>query len=237
MGYRSPQTRFVLAVLVAIAGLASVVSHADARVARAATTIDFDAAPLGKAWLDASSFGPWHSLHDGFGVTRVERAGDVRVLALRTRAPQRADETFSSLVHTRRSFGDIDFGVTVHTAMQLRKPAANPWEVGWILWRYKDNRHFYSFIVKPNGWELAKQDASYRGSQRFLAVSYDRAYPVGRSYRLRVRHVGNMITVWVDGARVVRYTDGERPYRSGAIALYAEDALARYSVVSLHPLR
>ena len=239
MGSRSLQPPFVVAALVVGAALLGAVPRADAHAARAvaATSIGFDAAPLRKAWPDAISFGPWYSLHDGFGVTRVERAGGARVLSLRTRAPKTADETFSSLVHTRRSFGNVDFGVTVHTEQQLRTPAANPWEVAWILWRYRDNRRFYSFIVKPNGWELVKQDASYPGAQRFLAVSYDRGYPTGRSYRLRVRHVGDTITVWVNGKRLVRYTDRERPYRAGAIALYAEDAVARYSAVSLHPLR
>lgn len=199
--------------------------------------LGFDGAPVAERWVDATAFGHWYSLHDGFGLTQVERTPAGRVLSLRTRVPASAEETFSSLVRTRRAFGDVDFSVSVRTVAQLRTPAPNPWEVGWVLWRYSDNTHFYSFIVKPNGWELAKQDSAYRGSQRFLAVSYGRSYPVGRTYRVRVRHVGATVTVWVDGVRTVRFTDLERPYRSGAIALYAEDAVVRYSPVVLYSAR
>jgi hypothetical protein len=173
-------------------------------------------------------------LHDGFGRTHVEKGRTDRILSLRTREPASTAETFSSLVRTRPAFGDVDFAVSIRTIAQLRRPAANPWEVGWVLWRYTDNHHFYSFIVKPNGWELAKQDSAYAGSQRFLAVSYSRAYPIGVSYRIRVRHVGDTVTIWVDGVRIVRYTDRERPYSSGSIALYAEDSSALYSPIKLN---
>ena len=193
--------------------------------------IGYEGARVGERWPDATAFGAWYSLHDGFGRTAVASAGRRRVLTMTTLAPATRDQTFSSLVHTRRPFRDVDFSVSVRTVRQLRHPAPNPWEVGWILWRYTDNKHFYSFIVKPDGWELAKQDAAYRGSQRFLAYSYARRFPIGRSYRIRVRHVGNTITVWVDGTRIVRFTDRARPYRSGAIALYAEDSSVRYTAV------
>jgi hypothetical protein len=97
-----------------------------------------------------------------------------------------------------------------------------------LLWRYTDNEHFYSFIVKPDGWELAKQDATYPGKQRFLAYSYARSFPVGRTYGIRIRHVRDEVTVWVDGQKIVSFTDRERSYRRGSIALYAEDATALY---------
>jgi 3-keto-disaccharide hydrolase len=198
------------------------------------TWIGFAAAPVGEPWTDARAFGPWYSLHDGFGRTQVEQTSAGRVLSLRTRAAASTAETFSSLVHTRQMYSDLDFGVTVQTVAQLRVHDPNPWEVGWVLWRYSDNRHFYSFIVKPDGWELAKQDTAYAGSQRFLAYSYARSYPVGRPYRIRVRHVGDTVTIWVDGVRIVRYTDRERPYSSGSIALYAEDSSALYSPIKLN---
>jgi len=237
MGRRHPQQLCRAAVIVAcVATLGAVAPGAGANVhdrARLPLQLGFDANPIAEPWVDATAFGAWYSLHDGFGRTQVARAGNGRLLTLRTRAPATAAETFSSLVHTRRTFHDVDFSVTVRTTAQLRQPEANPWEVGWVLWRYTDNRHFYSFIVKPNGWELAKQDGAYNGSQRFLAVSYASSYPVGQAYRIRVRHVGRTVTVWVDGTRIVRYTDRERPYASGSIALYAEDSAVRYSPVLL----
>ena len=223
----------VACVAILVVGAPSTAAGVNARGAPP-LHLGFDGAPIGAPWLDATAFGHWYSLHDGFGRTQVEPAGAGRVLSLRTRQPASASETFSSLVRTRQAFGNVDFDVAVRTVAQLRQPHANPWEVGWLLWRYTDNTHFYSFIVKPNGWELAKQDSAYKGSQRFLAVSYAHSYPVGRQYRIRVRHVGATIIVWVDGVRIVRYTDRERPYSTGSIALYAEDAAVRYGPVALH---
>ena len=240
MGRRHPQPLCRAAVIVAYLAILAVGAPgagAGADVndsAQSPLQIGFDAIPIAEPWVDATAFGAWYSLHDGFGRTQVEPAGNGRVLTLRTRVPATAAETFSSLVRTRRAFHDVDFSVTLRTTAQLRKQHPNPWEVGWVLWRYTDNRHFYSFIVKPNGWELAKQDGAYDGSQRFLAFSYQRSYPVGRAYRIRVRHVGRTVTVWVDGTRIVRYIDRERPYSSGSIALYAEDSAVRYSPVLLH---
>lgn len=58
----------------------------------------------------------------------------------------------------------------------------NPWEVGWLLWCFSpdpthpydpsptsnSNFRFYALTLKPNGWEVSKQDPAYPGGQRFL---------------------------------------------------------------------
>ena len=80
------------------------------------------------------------------------------------------------------------------TTAQLRSPdntpptpqnpdsKPNPWEVGWLLWCFSpdpthpydpsptsnSNFRFYALTLKPNGWEVSKQDPSYKGGQRFL---------------------------------------------------------------------
>ena len=197
--------------------------------------LGFDRAPLNTAWPDGTTWGNWYSLHNGFGRTTVVNEPTGRALLLSTRSPNNSSETYSSLVHSTRTFADIDFTVRLRTLRQLRQ-APNPWEVAWVLWRYTDNEHFYSFIVKPNGWELAKEDTAYPGKQRFLAYSYACSYPTGRTYAIRIRHLGNHITVWVDGKQIVAFTDHERPYRSGSIALYTEDAATLYRPVELRPV-
>ena len=80
------------------------------------------------------------------------------------------------------------FSANIVTTAQLRntknnpdsKP--NPWEVGWLLWCFSpdpthpydpsptsnSNFRFYALCLKPNGWEVSKQDPSYKGGQRFL---------------------------------------------------------------------
>jgi 3-keto-disaccharide hydrolase len=207
-------------------------SAARVKPASSLDRLDFDRAPLGAGWPDDTTWGDWHSVHDGFGRTAVVEDGAGRLLQLSTRTPELPTETYSSLVHSARAFSDVDFTVRLRTARQLRA-APNPWEVAWVLWRYTDNAHFYSFIVKPDGWELAKEDAAYPGKQRFLAYSYARSFPAGRTYEIRIRHVREEITIWVGGRRIVAFRDRERPYRSGSIALYAEDAVALYEPVVL----
>lgn len=80
------------------------------------------------------------------------------------------------------------------TTAQLRSPdntpptpqnpdsKPNPWEVGWLLWCFSpdpthpynpsptsnSNFRFYALCLKSNGWEVSKQDPSYKGGQRFL---------------------------------------------------------------------
>lgn len=63
----------------------------------------------------------------------------------------------------------------------------NPWEVGWLLWCFSpdpthpydpsptsnSNFRFYALTLKPNGWEVSKQDPSYKGGQRFLKSNTD----------------------------------------------------------------
>lgn len=63
----------------------------------------------------------------------------------------------------------------------------NPWEVGWLLWCFSpdpthpydpsptsnSNFRFYALCLKPNGWEVSKQDPSYKGGQRFLKSNTD----------------------------------------------------------------
>lgn len=196
--------------------------------------LTYDAAPTGVSWSEGTRYGSWYSVHSGFGSTRVENTSQGRRLWLSPRAPTAVSETFSSLVRSVRSFGDIDMTLRFQTLAQLRLPQPNPWEVAWVIWRYADNDHFYYFIVKPNGWELGKEDPAYPGKQRFLASSSgDHRFPIGVWYRLRVRHVGDEIMVWIDDRLVARFRDRQRPYRAGTVALYVEDARAVFGPVAL----
>ena len=91
------------------------------------------------------------------------------------------------------------FSANIVTTKQLRNPdntpptkdnptsRPNPWEVGWLLWCFSpdpthpydpsptsnSNFRFYALCLKPNGWEVSKQDPSYKGGQRFLKSNTD----------------------------------------------------------------
>ena len=131
------------------------------RAAPSLQTIGYDRAPLGTPWLDRTAatvvVAARRLRRDERGQDRSRQQG----MRLSTAAALTPSTTYSALVRTTRTWGDLDFTIRLRTLAQRRRGQPNPWEVGWLLWRYTDNDHFYSFIVKPNGFELGKQDPAY----------------------------------------------------------------------------
>lgn len=192
--------------------------------AEAGTPLEDDFESLAVAtWEEGSSHGPWRVQFDGYGSVGVARAGS-NVLSLKPKASDEANETHAALVTSERTFSDVDLRVRAKTVKQLRSPTANPWESAWVVWHYKDNTHFYYLALKPNGWELGKADPRYPGAQRFLATGSSQKFPVGSWASVRVRQVGTTMTVWANGELLTKVTDNERPYTSGALGFYNEDA-------------
>ena len=124
---------------------------------------------------------------------------------------------------------------TVVTTEQLRDGTPNPWEVGWLLWSYTDPEHFYALVLKPNGWEVSKQDTAYEGSQRFLASGQERTFPVGTTHTATVALTpapgALTMDVTVDGEHLATVTDEHSPYTTGTVALYCEDATVTFTGV------
>ena len=87
--------------------------------------------------------------------------------------------SFSANIVTRKQLRNKD-----NTPPTKENPDSkpNPWEVGWLLWCFSpdpthpydpsptsnSNFRFYALCLKANGWEVSKQDPSYKGGQRFL---------------------------------------------------------------------
>lgn len=155
-------------------------------------------------------------------------------LSLSPAAAPTTPGTHGALVTTTQQFGDLDVSIRLRTIRQLRRKP-NAWEVGWLLWHYTDDKHFYYLTLKPNGWELGKEDPSYRGAQRFLRTGMGPSFPVGVGHTARVRQVGRVITVWGDGKLLTTVTDTARPYSSGRVGLYTEDAEVRFYSVDVRP--
>jgi hypothetical protein len=179
--------------------------------------------PASVPWADGLEYGAWTSVYDGYGTTRVE-AGETWVLSQTPKTTKSDGVTHGALAVTRQKYGDVDFSVQQRTVTQLRMPHPNPWEVPWVLWAHADDTHFYYLVLKPNGWELGKEDPAYLGAQRYLATGSSPTFCVGAWHTVRVRHVGHTIEAWGDGQLLVSFTDRERPYSRGHIGLYAEDA-------------
>jgi len=176
-------------------------------------------------WSDGEVHGRWTVLFTGYGTV----SGDDDEVVLEPRSAAGPELTHAGLVVTTERHPGPDFEITVRTEAQLRTGSPNPWEVGWVLWNVQDNDHFYAVALKPNGWEISKQDPAYPGKQRFLASGTDRRFPVGGEHRVSVVHDGPRTTVGVDGRELATVVDEESPYRGGAIGLYTEDARVRFS--------
>lgn len=192
----------------------------------------FEGLSTGRTWTDGAVHGQWTDVFNGYGSAGIESAGDL-VLALSPKAATSAGETHAALAVSNTAFQDPDLNVRMKTVSQLRSGSpANAWETAWLLWNYTDNSHFYYLALKPNGLEIGKEDPAYPGNQRFL-VTTSTPYSVGRWYNVRVKHVANTFTVWVDGAQVAQFTDNERPYSGGALGLYTEDAYVQFNDISV----
>jgi|SRR5579859_3475570 len=175
----------------------------------------------------------WRVAYDGYGhVAQTARPGVTRITLAPARPASPAD-THAALVLSRRSWRDLTAEIRVRTNRQLRRPHPNPWEVGWILWHYLSDQHFYYIALKPNGWELGKEDPAYPGNQRFLASGGEPVFPTGRWYTVTVQQRRDVITVAVGGHRLVRFTDNENPYRWGRVGLYTEDASATFQPLAI----
>jgi 3-keto-disaccharide hydrolase len=143
-------------------------------------------------------------------------------------------ETHGSLVLGPATTGDVTVQVDMATSRQLRTGSApNPWEVGWLLWHYTDDQHFYYVILKPNGWEIGKEDPAYPGSQRFLASGSSPQFPLGPWYRVRVAQSAGTIQLFVNDLLIATTFDDDLPYSGGRVGLYAEDAESYFDNVAI----
>lgn len=193
---------------------------------------DFSTYSTGTCLADGKSFGSWTSVYAGYGCNSITKLTNGAALSIRPKTSTVSSETHAGLVTGPAFSGDISYQVDVQTAQPLRSPP-NAWEVAWVIWNYTDDTHFYYFVAKPNGWELGKEDPAYPGAQRFLATGSSPTFPIGKFYKVKITQVANTISVYVDGVLIKSFTDNERPYTSGKIGVYSEDALIYAQSVSV----
>jgi hypothetical protein len=147
-----------------------------------------------------------------------------------------AGETHAPLAISQQQFTDVHLSLDMETTQQLRTDSVpNSWEVGWVLWDYVDNTHFYYAALKPNGLEIGKADPAYPGAQRFLVTLETPTFAVGTTHHIDIRQThdaaSTSLTVSVDGGALASFTDTQRPYASGAVGLYTADARVAFDNV------
>jgi hypothetical protein len=147
-----------------------------------------------------------------------------RVLVLSPEVATRPNETHAALVLSNMSFsGDITFRGRVQTVKQLRTGSSpNPWECVWIVWNYQGN-HFYYVALKTNGWEIGKYDRTVKNQQKFLRTGKT-PYELGVWHEFEITQKENEITVRIDDVDIAAFRDLVRPFMSGKLGFYTEDA-------------
>jgi len=224
----------------ATAGLPPKVRRAQARRRRAAALAltavlacaGSGAVILRSAILGHSGPGEWRSVFNGYGAIAMTGSGPQQVITLAPRRTRARAVTHSALVISTARYRDFVATAQVQTERQLRQGAAgrpHPWEVGWVVWHYTSDQHFYALTLEQNGWVLSKQDPAYRGNERFLASGRTPAFRLGAAHSVRVVQVGDLITVSGDGHLLAQFTDHQRPGLSGSFGLYSEDSDVRFS--------
>jgi Domain of Unknown Function (DUF1080) len=184
-------------------------------------------------WSSRNLDDGWTTVHDGYGKVGIETAEDgQQVHFLSPIVAVAPEDTHAALEVKDRPLGDLQLDLRVRTVNQLRQGSPpNPWEAAWTVWHYTDDRHFYYLLLKPNGWELGKRDPAYPGGQRFLASDNVPIYHLNTWYQVRIVQVATTMKVWVNDLLLASFTDQERPYTSGRVGLYTEDAYAQFADV------
>lgn len=169
----------------------------------------------------------WQIVYTGYGTVQIENGQ----LMMAPKAATQASETHAPLVVAGdTAWKDYIFSVKINTTKQLRTGSTpNPWEVGWVIFRYVDAQNFYYFINKPNGIELGKLVA---GQQKFLYTAGTPKLTIGQWNNYKVTLKGNNIKITIDGTQVVNFTDTTASsFLNGKIGLYNEDAKVYYDDV------
>src|SRR5437762_10855648 len=138
--------RRLVGVILFVTALAVAVAPPARALGASLLTDGFDAYPTGVSWVDGSLHGNWSAVYNGYGVTKVVSDRSSNVLQEKPKSSTSPGETRAGLVRSVASVGDSDTTVLVKTVAQLRKPSPNAWEVGWVLWHYTNDSHFYYFI-------------------------------------------------------------------------------------------
>ena len=110
----------------------------------------------------------WYLGYNGYGSVAASQRNTSFVLD--PKASTRPAETHAALVLSTKTYRNLHYTVKLTSRQLRRNSPANPWEVGWFLWDYTSDQHFYYLLLKPNGWELGQENPHYAGDQRYLVT-------------------------------------------------------------------
>lgn len=183
---------------------------------------------------DGDTWGAWNVVFAGYGAVTATGTGSTSEITLAPATASSPEQTHAALVVSTADYDDVRIRTKVTLDEQLRRNSTpNPWESGWLVTRYQDPEHFYYVALKTNGWELGKRDPAYPGGQRFLATGNTPRAKVGSTQTVVLQAVGRKLIVKINRTTVASFTDTERPYTTGRVGMYSEDAVVTFSRISV----
>ena len=196
---------------------------------------NFDGHRAGQRWVDGERHEQWRAEYDGYGRTQVTDEGG-SALSLSPRSARDPEVTHGGLVTTTREFEDIELTTQLRTVRQLRRGRPIPGR-----WPGCSGTTPMTTTSTPSS-SSRTAGSSARRTRPIPAPSgiwprgTSPTFPIEVAHTVRVRQVGDTITVWANGELLTTYTDKERPYVGGRVGLYTEDAEVTFdSVVVRHP--
>jgi hypothetical protein len=193
-------------------------------------------------WSGSDRLSGWSDLdwtveYDGYGEVGIESGS----ASLKPMAPQRPIESHAALALARGSnWHDYTFEARMNLQQQLRQNSpSNPWEAGWLLFRYQGEARSYYLIHKTSGIELGKLVPPEGEGQIFLVTKPRPRVVPGRWYDYRIEVRGANIKVYIDDKLQIDYTDPD-PILRGGVGLYTEDAHVHFqkpTVTQIPPSR
>ncbi|MCX6781177.1 MAG: hypothetical protein NT003_03645 [Candidatus Magasanikbacteria bacterium] len=180
------------------------------------------------------------TIFDGYG--SVKWSASAHTLTMTPKAATQPSETHAALaVSGRVVHQPFQLSYTMKTVKQLRTGSApNPWEVGWVIFGYKDTGEFKYLILKPKGYGLELGESLLLNKQNFLHTSTLGQYnfPVNANYNVVLRAQKNVITVSVNGKKYLQYTMSAKDTLpvDGKYGFYTEDASVKISNIKMQQL-
>src|SRR5215207_2572470 len=147
----------------------------------------------------------WTVEYDGYGEVGVKDDA----ASLKPQPTLTPTETHAALALAGGpDWDDYSFTVQMSLQQQLRQNSPpNPWETGWLLFRYQADGRSYYLAHKTNGLELGKLVQPAGIGQEFLVTTTDSPAEPGRWYDYRIDVRGPEIRVYVDDELQLTYTD------------------------------
>ncbi len=185
---------------------------------------------------------PWEGtiIYNGYGTVNWDTK--LEQLTMTPKAATQTNETHAALVISKTSYQQpFQLSYTMKTTKQLRIGSTpNPWEVGWVVFGYKNDGKFKYLTLKPNGYGLELGESLLNDRQNFLYTSTLNKdfFPINKDYNVIINAQNNNITITINDKQYAQYSITNKDVLTvdGKYGFYTEDASVQVSNIKMEQL-